>query len=52
MKKVILVLAVAAVFAFSGTVMASPPVCPPFEGFLIETETCKCYWKHVRGREF
>jgi hypothetical protein len=39
MKKVILVLAVAAVFAFSGTVMASPPVCPPFEGFLIETET-------------
>jgi len=39
MKKVILVLAVAAVFAFSGSVMASPPVCPPFEGFLIETET-------------
>jgi len=39
MKKVILVLAVAAVFAFSGTVMASPPVCPPFEGFLIETNT-------------
>jgi len=39
MKKVILVLAVAAVFAFTGTVMASPPVCPPFEGFLIDTET-------------
>jgi hypothetical protein len=39
MKKVILIMAVAAVFAFTGTVMASPPVCPPFEGFLIETET-------------
>ena len=32
-------MAVAAVFAFTGSVMASPPVCPPFEGFLIETET-------------
>jgi hypothetical protein len=39
MKKVMLVLAVAAVFAFSGTVMASPPTCPPFEGFYIHTET-------------
>jgi len=39
MKKVILVLAVAAVFAFTGSVMASPPVCPPFEGFFIETVT-------------
>jgi len=39
MKKVILVLAVAAVFAFTGSVMASPPVCPPFEGFYIETVT-------------
>jgi hypothetical protein len=39
MKKVILVLTVAAVFAFTGTVMASPTVCPPFEGFYIYTET-------------
>jgi hypothetical protein len=39
MKKVILVLAVAAVFAFTGSVMASPPVCPPFEGFYITTNT-------------
>ena len=40
MKKVILIMAVAAVFAFTGTVvMASPPVCPPFEGFYIETVT-------------
>jgi hypothetical protein len=39
MKKVILVLAVAAVFAFTGSVMASPVVCPPFEGFYIETVT-------------
>jgi len=39
MKKVILIMAVAAVFAFTGSVMASPPVCPPFEGFLIETST-------------
>jgi len=39
MKKVILVLAVAAVFAFTGSVMASPTVCPPFEGFYIETIT-------------
>jgi len=38
MKKVIVVLAVA-VFAFTGSVMASPPVCPPFEGFYIETVT-------------
>jgi len=39
MKKVISFFAVAAVFAFTGTIMASPPVCPPFEGFLVETET-------------
>ena len=39
MKKVILLMAVAAVFAFTGSVMASPPVCPPFEGFYIETIT-------------
>ncbi|MEA3360546.1 MAG: hypothetical protein U9R17_14225, partial [Thermodesulfobacteriota bacterium] len=39
MKKVILIMAVAAVFAFTGSVMASPPVCPPFEGFYIETIT-------------
>jgi len=40
MKKVILIMAVAAVFAFTGSVvMASPPVCPPFEGFYIETVT-------------
>jgi hypothetical protein len=39
MKKVMLVLTVAAVFAFTGTVMASPTVCPPFEGFYIYTET-------------
>ncbi|MEA3358077.1 MAG: hypothetical protein U9R17_01510 [Thermodesulfobacteriota bacterium] len=39
MIKVILGLTVAAVFAFTGNVMASPPVCPPFEGFYIETVT-------------
>jgi len=39
MKKVILIVAVAAIFAFTGSVMASPPVCPPFEGFYIETVT-------------
>jgi hypothetical protein len=27
------------VFAFTGSGMASPPVCPPFEGFYIETVT-------------
>ena len=33
-------MAVAAIFAFTGSVvMASPPVCPPFEGFYIETIT-------------
>ena len=39
MKKVILVMAVAALFAFTGTVMASPPVPPPTEGFKITTDT-------------
>jgi len=39
MKKVILVMAVAALFAFTGTVMASPPVPPPEEGFKITTDT-------------
>jgi hypothetical protein len=39
MKKVILVMAVAIMFAFTGTVLASPPVPPPFEGFLISTST-------------
>jgi len=39
MKKVILIMAVAAVFAFTGSVMASPVVCPPFEGFEITTST-------------
>jgi hypothetical protein len=39
MKKVILVMAVAIMFAFTGTVLASPPVPPPFEGFLIHTDT-------------
>jgi len=39
MKKVRLVMAVAALFAFTGSAMASPPVCPPFEGFYIETVT-------------
>jgi len=39
LTKIILGLTVAAVFAFTGSVMASPPVCPPFEGFYIETIT-------------
>jgi hypothetical protein len=39
MKKATLVVAIAAVFTFTGSVMASPPVCPPFEGFYIETVT-------------
>ena len=39
MKKAILVLTVATVLAFTGSVMASPTVCPPFEGFYIETIT-------------
>ena len=39
MTKIILGLTVAAVFAFVGSVLASPPVCPPFEGFYIETIT-------------
>jgi hypothetical protein len=39
MKKVILVMAVAVVFAFTGTVLASPPTPPPGEGFLIHTDT-------------
>jgi hypothetical protein len=39
MKKVILAIAVAFVFAFSGSVLASPPVPPPDQGFVIETYT-------------
>jgi len=39
MKKVILAMTIVAVFAFTGAVMASPPVEPPFEGFEIVTDT-------------
>jgi hypothetical protein len=39
MKKAVLVLVAGAVFCFTGNIMASPPVCPPFEGFYIETVT-------------
>ena len=38
-KKVILVMAVAALFAMVGSVWASPPVTGPKEGFLIDTVT-------------
>jgi len=38
-KKVILVMAVAGLFAMVGSVWASPPVSPPKEGFFIQTET-------------
>ena len=39
MKKEILAMAVTAIFAFTGSVMASPPVPPPEEGFKITTDT-------------
>ena len=39
MKKVILTIAVAFVFVFVGSVLASPPVPPPEEGFKISTNT-------------
>jgi len=39
MKKVILVMAVAIFFAFTGIVMATPPTNAPIEGFKIVTET-------------
>ena len=39
MKKVILVMAVAVFFAFTGIVMATPPTNQPVEGFKITTDT-------------
>ena len=47
-------MAVAAIFAFTGSVvMASPPVCPPFEGFYIETTTdVKVYGDLAESEDF
>lgn len=39
MKRIVAMIALAAMFAFVGTTFASPPVEPPKEGFLITTNT-------------
>ena len=53
MKKVILTIAVAFVFAFVGSVWASPPCPPPEEGYVISTTTAiTCVGTTVEKQSF
>jgi hypothetical protein len=52
-KKVILVMAVAGLFAMVGSVLASPPVTGPKEGFLIDTTTdIQCIGTVIESERF